>query len=439
MLRPIGAKTRAILVLICLSSLLLFLAAHPGVISVGTLFRHLEGAISNQPGSHENAELPYVQSRFSGQGDLRKFQKPPQQIFGFVLAGRRETLSILDCYLQRNLVRNGGWLDGVIFEIATRNDEDLAFVTELVASVPEYIGHRTAPNEKSIKSKASSQTSYAERYAFLPTDALYIKIDDDVVFFEDHAIKAVIKRLVEHPEYLIVSGNVLNQPAMSWVHYHLGTALPFYPEQEAPPGHIEDDNDFAAHLDWRPSKLPTWTGPVELSLNKQFEAPYKNSRWLPGPAGTDIAKTPMGILGRNASDQYNAANSAWRYWPIAAQQHYSFLTHLENDELWRYKFDIWDYHYDRLSINFMGFRGEDLIKRPVLGSDEVWWSMRLSHDSERHAVMDGTAMVVHYSFGKQYRVPELGYGGLNETDIHHRYRAYAKEFICGRPWGSRTI
>jgi hypothetical protein len=56
---------------------------------------------------------------------------------------------------------------------------------------------------------------------------------------------------------------------------------------------------------------------------------------------------------------------------VGAQVHYSFLQNLENDELWRYKFDLWDYHHDRISINFICVWGDDIVaNRPFTGNDD---------------------------------------------------------------------
>lgn len=36
-----------------------------------------------------------------------------QQVVALLFAGRKHYVQILECYVRRNLVRNGGWLDGV--------------------------------------------------------------------------------------------------------------------------------------------------------------------------------------------------------------------------------------------------------------------------------------------------------------------------------------
>ena len=55
-------------------------------------------------------------------------------------------------------------------------------------------------------------------------------------FFEDHTIDATVKRKIEHPEFFLISANTINQPAQSWVHYHLGADHPYLPETEPVPG-----------------------------------------------------------------------------------------------------------------------------------------------------------------------------------------------------------
>jgi hypothetical protein len=85
-------------------------------------------------------------------------------------------------------------------------------------------------------------------------------------------------------------------------------------------------------------------------------ATSKGQRWLPvSPDSRDIDNTPASAL------RFDPFGPGWADWGIAAQTHYSFLQHLEEDSLWRYKFNIWDYHYQRMSINFIGFWGDDIV------------------------------------------------------------------------------
>lgn len=123
---------------------------------------------------------------------------------------------------QRNLKENGGLLDEVIFTVHTDVEEDLAYLEGLVNTTPRY-------------SKHYQMTSYGEAWytaSWEPVkdpNAIYIKIDDDVVYFENKTIQAVVERILNNPQYFAVSANVINNPSLSWVHYHMGVHLPYWP------------------------------------------------------------------------------------------------------------------------------------------------------------------------------------------------------------------
>ena len=64
-------------------------------------------------------------------------------------------------------------------------------------------------------------------------------------------------------------------------------------------------------------------------------------------------------------------------WSIAAQEHYSFLEHLENNDLEKYHYDIWDYHYGRLSINLICIWGDDIVDNIGFVDDEEFLTVEL--------------------------------------------------------------
>lgn len=349
------------------------------------------GSLVSNVDHHSSA--PFHNTRYDGRGDLLNYPKPPIRVAAIILAGRKEYIEVLRCYLERNLVRNGGWLDEVLFIIRPIKDVDRVYLNDLIESVPEYIAY-DPPNKKDL--------SYTKIYSQCRTDTIYVKIDDDVAFWEDHTIPAIVKRLWENPQYSVVSANMLNQPAFSWVHYHMDTALPFAPELQKPPTYKNLDEDSAG-FNWRPSTLPAWTGPQDynFSVPATFAAPFKHHRWLPLPGQIPLEKTAVGVLGQPRGAEYTSNNSAWLSWTISAQQHYSFLTHVENHELWKYKFDLWNYHYERISINFIAFWGKDIAENPVRGSDEAYITMEMPKHLGRPAVMDGSSMAVHFGFHRQ--------------------------------------
>lgn len=250
----------------------------------------------------------------------------------------------------------------------------------------------------------------------------------------------------------MVSANIMNQPSLSWVHYSMGAVLPFLPELEPPAnftyydfnannittiadsGNITNLSDYESYApipsdSWRPSELPTWTGPPDYKLDfENFTAPYNGHRWLPIPTTTN--STANRTLDLTLDDTpihhstFDAFGPSLYHWEIGAQQHYSFFTHLERNTLGAYKFARWDYRYVRLGIQFMAVMGDDVWRSmPLHRDDEYWFSEEMPRRLKRHAVIDGRAVAAHYSFGPQRE-------GMERTDVLGRYRAFAKEFIC---------
>lgn len=189
---------------------------------------------------------------------------------------------------------------------------------------------------------------------------------------------------------------------------------------------------------WRASELPPYegppTGPEGFSYNGSTPAPYQGHRWLPvrlGPGETyDMAITPASTL------TYYAHGPSLHNWAAGAQTHYSFLDHLEQGDISKYKFDTWDYLYERLSINFIALRGSDILDvfpfpQP---DDEDYLTTVRSKELGRHVVVDGTGLAVHFAFSPQSRAHEGR--GLSWTDALSRYAAYAEEKVC--PFPSRA-
>jgi hypothetical protein len=80
---------------------------------------------------------------------------------------------------------------------------------------------------------------------------------------------------------------------------------------------------------------------------------------------------------RHTHNDYSAWGSAWNNWVIAAQKHYSFLEHLENNDLQRYHYDMWDYQYERLSINLICIWGDDIVDNLGFTDDEQFLTVEL--------------------------------------------------------------
>lgn len=92
------------------------------------------------------------------------------KIIGLIFFGRPPVVEILDCYLKRNLVSNGGFLDEVLWVKNTANVEDLEYLDKLVAGESLY------------RSLTLPDLGYESVWAHAVDDQnLFIKIDDDMV------------------------------------------------------------------------------------------------------------------------------------------------------------------------------------------------------------------------------------------------------------------
>lgn len=100
-----------------------------------------------------------------------RFEKPADfKIIALIFYGRRATIAVLDCYLKKNLLSNGGFLDEVHWAINTANEEDLDYLDELVKTTDAY---------KKIPIPEFGFISIWE-HAVEP-EHMYIKLDDDIV------------------------------------------------------------------------------------------------------------------------------------------------------------------------------------------------------------------------------------------------------------------
>lgn len=176
-------------------------------------------------------------------------------------------------------------------------------------------------------------------------------------------------------------------------------------------------------VDWRASLLPDYDGSTYPDILEWSSPEKKKHRWLPIRNRTDhiLDDTPI------VKTEYGAFGKGLNRWQIAAQQHYSFFENLENEELYKYKFNVWDFQLKRLGIQFIAILGSDINKaKPIAQDDEEHFAVTMPKKTGRAAVADGRAIVAHYSFGPQSKE-------MPTTDILDRYRSYAAEKVCKQP------
>ncbi|KAI1496971.1 hypothetical protein F5X99DRAFT_424011 [Biscogniauxia marginata] len=393
-----------------------------------------------------------------------------------IFYGRRRTVDFLDCYLTRNLVDNGGYLDEVWFMLHTDNQEDLAYLDRLVSQRRRY--RIVNPGECQGSSYGCIWDPVVE------DDTIYIKIDDDIVFIHPDTIPQLVHTRIKEPHPYAVSANLVNSPLTGYKHYDAGAIHPFRPDPSRKRKHRASET-------WRPSEKPGFPTPKipdideenvtaiteeVLDAHVEAEPPYRGHTWLLLPGGSrDLLKTPMGInkLREPRDGGEKLMGAAWHSWMIAAQQHYSLLQNLEDDAMWRYHFAggggvvvdgypqggeslageaalrHWDRHrlgpgaeqlldtgYVRYNLNFVALWGHDVrAALPIAGDDEQDITVAIPERTGRPFVIDSRAVVAHIGFNPQQ-------AGVRQTDLLDRWRAYANEMVCApadrkRPFDGR--
>ncbi|RYC77224.1 hypothetical protein BFJ63_vAg19902, partial [Fusarium oxysporum f. sp. narcissi] len=202
-----------------------------------------------------------------------------------------------------------------------------------------------------IPEKPLSTYTYYKAWKLLERGKYYVKIDDDILWIDDNAIPNLVTRKVDYPEDFVVSGNIINNPPLGFMHFRIGALHPCFPESEQP-SQVTCGADY-----WKPSRHGFWDGPKNFTLDIEKPPPaWPQHRWLRVQEDTMIYQTPINKL------KYEVWGSSYQAWSIAAQMHYSLLENIENNALDLYKFEKpWTMYGDRIRINFMCIYADDIL------------------------------------------------------------------------------
>ncbi|KAJ1326257.1 hypothetical protein MN608_07703 [Microdochium nivale] len=369
------------------------------------------------------------------------------KVVGLIFFGRRRTVDLLDCYLQKNLAKNGGFLDKVLFLLHTRDEYDRAYVKDLLGKRAEY--EMVNPGE------CDGQDFSCMWDMFTDDDTIYIKIDDDIAYIHHDAIPQLVHTRLAEPHPLAISANLVNSALTGTYHSLFGAIWPFLPDPSLKPS-------YKAAESWRPSEKPYWPKDVEPKLKEQdlveLPAPYDGHTWLQlsDDFSYDVQKTPIGLSWNNdAGGETHHFTTAWRSWAVAAQQHYSLFRNLELNRVSQYFFgrrihyqanqetldrvgnhtqaakdklpggeQLYDTQYKRYNLNFIAIWGHDVKAIvPLSADDEQDITVTRPLQLHRPFVIDTRVIVAHLSFYTQH-------GGIKTTDILDRWRAFANEMVC---------
>ncbi|KAJ3125216.1 hypothetical protein HK100_010928 [Physocladia obscura] len=356
--------------------------------------------------SHLNFCFPRLDSKVSNPVNFENVE-----VFVFVFYGRRQNVAILDRYLQRNSRENGGIISRVLFvanSVKTK-PEDVAWIYKLVQANPDYY------------KLVISSGPWTENYRHITNpDAVYIKMDDDVVFIEDGTFESMVYELI-HTPWLIMSANVVNHCIFTGIHHVIGALRP-YTLDLSPSGIVVKDEI----KDWRVRNISAAKAGSWLQMNDEDIGSAKRRLGLANETDGFLFGSPLSLAKLDPWD-----SCTQKSWHCAAAAHYSLFDAIEHNDTERYHFKTWDLHaekYDRWSINFIAFWGRSLLNVTVPGDDELFLSHHYPKAVGRHAGSVGRALVAHLAYYTQS-------GAYKHADVLEKYEALSLEISGTRLHG----
>lgn len=130
------------------------------------------------------------------------------EIISWTPAGRKSYIEILDKYLilNKNIIKRHIWY------INTKDEKNIEFIKELCNKEPDFYSYLKAPKVAGCRSICHMFKNTVNE------NAIYIRLDDDIVFLKEDAIENLVKFRLENPQYFLVSANVINNGITSHIY-----------------------------------------------------------------------------------------------------------------------------------------------------------------------------------------------------------------------------
>jgi hypothetical protein len=140
-----------------------------------------------------------------------------------VFWGRERYVRLLWRYLERNLRVNMGVVDEVLLITKNRDDEAGANGARqvLTTAMETYPGI--------VKEVPFCPKAYGCAFDDIMTDpaAVYIKLDDDIIFIKDGSFEHLVYQTLFNKDYTFYSGSVVNNPHSYGIHQFAGACARF--------------------------------------------------------------------------------------------------------------------------------------------------------------------------------------------------------------------
>ncbi len=255
-----------------------------------------------------------------------------RKIIAVIPAGREETMQLL----IPHLLAANGLIDECHLWVNTEKASDLAYLEKLEASRPEFF--RRVASQVPIDGNRSVSYFYREEYR--QPEMIVIKLDDDIVWMGENAIRHLLEFRMKNPEFFLVFANIWNNQFCDYIHQRTGL-LPVEPK-----------------VDW--------------------DCP--GNMWLNGELAERVHRNLLEKLEAGATEDYLVTFYSWQ---------------LQPEERCSINFVCW-FGEDLAALSPDGLDG------PLGdGDDEQYLSCEAPQKLGKLNVICGTALTAHYSFFPQ--------------------------------------
>lgn len=248
-------------------------------------------------------------------------------------AGRKRYLEILIEYLKKQ--KND--FDEYHLWVNTTNEEDINYMLKLESEI-EWV--KTVKINEPINGNLSICKFFKE---YTDSDTAYLRLDDDIVYIENDAIKEIFNFRINNPEYFLVYGNIINNSVITHIHQRIGA-------------------------------IPT---------------------------------QPFGLNQYACWQEHGTPAMGWVDGNFASFVHENFITDLNNNDTNKYKFKKWILsEYQRVSINVISWLGSEFSNfNGEVGSDEEQWlSVDKPKMINKPNIIFGEKIFSHYAFFTQREI-----------------------------------
>jgi len=294
-------------------------------------------------------------------------------------AGRKKCMEILFSYIRKYKE----YIDCYQIYVATENAEDIDYIRSFYEENAKLVKLIYHPDNIPFGKHNLWNIAYTQSKE---EDAIYIKLDDDIVYLNDTLFTSLIDYRLDHPEYILVYPLIINNLMSSWY-------------------------------------LQEW-GLLNYSLKTEIGTKWKDTSTRIFPYIKSHPREGFKI-GDLTNHEEVLCPISWGNTDFCINAHNTFLKDLGENDLYKYYGKSFELsNYEPMSIQCCCWFGKDMkILTQEYGEvyeDEPWLAVFAPIWSDRKNAVYRNSIVSHYSYYIQHNT-------LEQTDILSRYKSLAPE------------